>query len=141
LHRNTFIDSPRLLRPTLQLKSRDDLFLAGQMVGVEGYVESAAAGLLAAINVARLADEKVLVVPPPETALGSLVAYITDSTRRDFQPMNANYGLMPDLAARVRGREKKIEMGRRALNQMAEWIAVNSIEPAGASPQTVVAVG
>jgi methylenetetrahydrofolate--tRNA-(uracil-5-)-methyltransferase len=141
LHRNTFIDSPRLLRPTLQLKSRDDLFLAGQMVGVEGYVESAAAGLLAAINVARLADEKDLVFPPPETALGSLVAYITDSTRRDFQPMNANYGLMPDLSARVRGREKKIEMGRRALNQMAEWIAVNSIEPAGASPQTVVAVG
>ncbi len=141
LHRNTFIDSPRLLRPTLQLKSRDDLFLAGQMVGVEGYVESAAAGLLAAINVARLADEKDLVFPPPETALGSLIAYITDSTRRDFQPMNANYGLMPGLATRTRGREKKIEMGRRALNQMAEWIAANSIEPEGASPQTVVAVG
>jgi methylenetetrahydrofolate--tRNA-(uracil-5-)-methyltransferase len=141
LHRNTFIDSPRLLRPTLQLKSRDDLFLAGQMVGVEGYVESAAAGLLAAINVARLADEKDLIFPPPETALGSLIAYITDSARRDFQPMNANFGLMPDLAARARGREKKIEMGRRALNQMAEWIAANSIEPLGASPQNIVAVG
>jgi methylenetetrahydrofolate--tRNA-(uracil-5-)-methyltransferase len=141
LHRNTFIDSPRLLRPTLQLKSRDDLFMAGQMIGVEGYVESAAAGLLAAINVARMASVSEPVYPPPETALGSLIAYISDSTRRDFQPMNANYGLMPDLAARVRGREKKIQMGHRALNRMDEWIATNSIEPHGAAPLTAVAVG
>ena len=117
LHRNTFIDSPRLLRPTLQLKSRDDLFMAGQMIGVEGYVESAAAGLLAAINAARIMSGSEPVFPPPETALGSLVAYITDSARRDFQPMNANYGLMPDLAGRVRGREKKIQLGHRALGE------------------------
>jgi methylenetetrahydrofolate--tRNA-(uracil-5-)-methyltransferase len=141
LHRNTFIDSPRLLRPTLQLKSRDDLFMAGQMIGVEGYVESAAAGLLAAINVARMESGSEPVYPPPETALGSLIAYISDSTRRDFQPMNANYGLMPDLAARVRGREKKIQMGHRALNRTDEWIAINSIEPHGAAPLTAVAVG
>jgi methylenetetrahydrofolate--tRNA-(uracil-5-)-methyltransferase len=141
LHRNTFIDSPRLLRPTLQLKSRNDLFMAGQMIGVEGYVESAAVGLLAAINLARLADASDLVVPPHETALGSLIAYVTDSTRQNFQPMNANYGLMPELAARVHGREKKIHMGRRALNKMDEWIAVKSIEPQGSSPQNVVAVG
>jgi methylenetetrahydrofolate--tRNA-(uracil-5-)-methyltransferase len=70
LHRNTFIDSPRLLHPTLQLKSRADLFMAGQMIGVEGYVESAAAGLLAAINVARLVSGSEQVFPPPETALG-----------------------------------------------------------------------
>jgi len=74
LHRNTFIDSPRLLRPTLQLKVRDDLFLAGQMVGVEGYVESAAAGLLAGINAANIVEGRELLVPPPETALGSLIA-------------------------------------------------------------------
>ena len=108
IHRNTFIDSPRLLLPTLQLKTRDDLFLAGQMVGVEGYVESAAAGLLAGINAANLLMNRELVVPPPETAIGSLVAYITDAARRDFQPMNANYGLMPELKVRARGRQKKL---------------------------------
>jgi methylenetetrahydrofolate--tRNA-(uracil-5-)-methyltransferase len=131
LHRNTFIDSPRLLRPTLQLRARDDLFLAGQMIGVEGYVESAAAGLLAALNAARLAGGGELVVPPRESALGSLIAYITDAERRDFQPMNANYGLMPDLSSRARGRQKKIEMGERALAAIDAWIARNAVEPPG----------
>jgi methylenetetrahydrofolate--tRNA-(uracil-5-)-methyltransferase len=130
LHRNTFIDSPRLLRPTLQFRGRDDLFIAGQMIGVEGYVESAAAGMLAAINASHLMTGRELVVPPPETALGSLVAYITDATRRDFQPMNANYGLMPDLKSRARGREKKIEMGTRAIAAFAHWIDRNRLDPA-----------
>jgi methylenetetrahydrofolate--tRNA-(uracil-5-)-methyltransferase len=129
LHRNTFIDSPRLLRPTMQLKVRDDLLLAGQMVGVEGYVESAAAGLLAGINAASIATGRAMVVPPVETALGSLVAYITDAARREFQPMNANYGLMPDLETRARGRQKKIDMGARALKTIDNWIASNQIEP------------
>src|SRR5260370_28346539 len=70
IHRNTFVDSPRLLRPTLQLKTRDDLFLAGQMVGVEGYVESAAPGLLSGINAPNLRINPELIVPPPETAVG-----------------------------------------------------------------------
>jgi methylenetetrahydrofolate--tRNA-(uracil-5-)-methyltransferase len=130
LHRNTFIDSPRLLRPTLQFRGRDDLFLAGQMIGVEGYVESAAAGLLAAINAAQMVTGRELLVPPPETALGSLVAYITDASRRDFQPINANYGLMPDLKVRARGREKKIEMGRRAISAFEQWIASHGIDAA-----------
>jgi methylenetetrahydrofolate--tRNA-(uracil-5-)-methyltransferase len=123
LHRNTFIDSPRLLLPTLQLRARPDLFVAGQMVGVEGYVESAAAGLLAAINVARIVANRDPVIPPRETAIGSLVAYITDAARRDFQPMNANYGLMPDLAGSFRGLRKKTEMGRRALAAIDDWIS------------------
>ena len=135
IHRNTFVGSPRLLRPTLQLKARDDLFLAGQMVGVEGYVESAAAGLLAGINAANLVMNRELVVPPPETAVGSLVAYITDSARRDFQPMNANYGMMPELKIRVRGRQKKIEMGTRALAVIDQWIERNQIEPHAAMAQ------
>ncbi len=135
IHRNTFVDSPRLLRPTLQLKARDDLFLAGQMVGVEGYVESAAAGLLAGINAAKLVVNRELVVPPAETAVGSLVAYITDSARRDFQPMNANYGMMPELKIRARGRQKKIEMGTRALAAIDEWIERNQIEPPAAMAQ------
>ena len=122
LHRNTFIDSPRLLRPTLQLIGRDDLFVAGQMIGVEGYVESAAAGLLAALNAANLVNGRPLAVPPPVTALGSLVAYITDQGRRDFQPMNANYGLMPELTTRARGRQKKLDMAARALGAIDEFI-------------------
>lgn len=123
LHRNTFIDSPRLLRPTLQLRGRDDVFLAGQMIGVEGYVESAAMGLLAALNAANLVCGRALTVPPAQTALGALVAYITDSSRRDFQPMNANYGLMPELDSRLRGREKKLAMAHRALGALDEFIA------------------
>jgi methylenetetrahydrofolate--tRNA-(uracil-5-)-methyltransferase len=130
LHRNTFIDSPRLLRPTLQFRGRADLFLAGQMIGVEGYVESAAAGMLAGINAARLVTGGELAVAPHETALGSLVAYVTDATRHEFQPMNANYGLMPDLKSRVRGREKRIEMGTRALAVLEKWIVANRLEPA-----------
>jgi methylenetetrahydrofolate--tRNA-(uracil-5-)-methyltransferase len=129
IHRNTFVDSPRLILPTLQLRARNDLFLAGQMVGVEGYVESAAAGLLAGINAANFVMNRELIVPPPETAIGSLVAYITDSSRRDFQPMNANYGLMPDLKIHARGRQKKVEMAARALTAIDGWIERNEIEP------------
>jgi methylenetetrahydrofolate--tRNA-(uracil-5-)-methyltransferase len=123
LHRNTFIDSPRLLRPTLQLHLRDDLFLAGQMIGVEGYVESAAAGLLAGLNAIRYLASAPCLIPPPATALGSLIAYITDTARQDFQPMNANYGLMPPLPGRVHKRLKKAAMGNRALTAMDDWIA------------------
>ncbi|HKF28768.1 MAG TPA: methylenetetrahydrofolate--tRNA-(uracil(54)-C(5))-methyltransferase (FADH(2)-oxidizing) TrmFO [Candidatus Binataceae bacterium] len=141
LHRNTFIDSPRLLRPTMQLQIRHDLFLAGQMVGVEGYVESAAAGLLAAINAAKLLDSRPLVRPPAETALGSLVNYITDGSRQNFQPMNANYGLMPELPGRLRGRQKKIAMGERALRAIDEWIARNQIESAASASAPVAARG
>jgi len=141
LHRNTFIDSPRLLLPTLQLRARNDIFLAGQMIGVEGYVESAAMGLLAAINVARIVTGGEPVVPPRETAIGSLIAYITDSARRDFQPMNANYGLMPDLTTRVPRRQKKTAMGLRALAAIDEWISRNQVEPPAAtvspSPSTL----
>jgi methylenetetrahydrofolate--tRNA-(uracil-5-)-methyltransferase len=84
--------------------------------------------LLAAINAARIVTGAELIVPPPETALGSLIAYITDISRRDFQPMNANYGLMPDLRGNLRGRNKKIEMGRRALAAIDHWIGLNHIE-------------
>jgi methylenetetrahydrofolate--tRNA-(uracil-5-)-methyltransferase len=139
LHRNTFIDSPRLLMPTLQLRAREDLFVAGQMIGVEGYVESAAAGLLAGINAARMIAGAPLVVPPPECALGSLVAYVTDPARREFQPMNANYGLMPDLPVRARGRAKKLAMGERALSSLGAWIAAAALEPADSGAQGAAA--
>ena len=121
LHRNTFIDSPRLLRPTLQFRERADLFFAGQMIGVEGYLESAAAGLLAGINAARLVQKAPLLTAPPTTALGSLLAYVTHEERRDFQPMNVNYGLFPPLPRHLRGREKKAALAERALLDLAAW--------------------
>jgi methylenetetrahydrofolate--tRNA-(uracil-5-)-methyltransferase len=139
LHRNTFIDSPRLLMPTMELRARPGLLLAGQMIGVEGYVESAAAGLLAGINAARMAAGAPLLVPPRESALGSLVAYVTDPERREFQPMNANYGLMPDLPVRARGRAKKLAMGERALGALEAWIAEASVEPADSASRDAAA--
>lgn len=139
LHRNTFIDSPRLLRPTLQLRARADLFMAGQMIGVEGYVESAAMGLLAALNAARLVGGAEPLVPPRETALGSLVAYITASERRDFQPMNANYGLMPPLGVRMRDRQKKIATGERALAALERWAALHDLALEGGNEDAALA--
>jgi methylenetetrahydrofolate--tRNA-(uracil-5-)-methyltransferase len=137
LHRNTFIDSPRLLTPALSLRARPEIFLAGQMIGVEGYVESAAAGLLAAINASRMVRGKEMIVPPPATALGSLIAYISDAGRSDFQPMNANFGLMPEPGGRLRGRAKKAEMAVRALAAMDDWI--KHYELAIDAPATVAA--
>jgi methylenetetrahydrofolate--tRNA-(uracil-5-)-methyltransferase len=134
LHRNTFINSPRVLQPTLQLRARPQTFLAGQLIGVEGYVESAAAGLLAAINAARLLRGLPCVVPPPTTSLGSLLAYVTDRRRRDFQPMNANYGLFPPLATRERGRDKRRQLAARAQRDTARWIAEQGIDISAQRP-------
>lgn len=122
LHRNTFVNSPRLLSPTLQVLGRPRTLLGGQLIGVEGYVESAASGLLAAINAERLMRGVEAVVPPPTTALGSLVAYITDRARKNFQPMNANYGLFPPLEKKCRGREKRQALAQRAAHDLESWI-------------------
>ena len=116
LHRNTYLNSPKLLRDTLQLRSRDDLFFAGQITGVEGYTESVATGLLAGLNAVRLSQGADLLVPPPSTALGALVRYIAYATAEPFQPMNINFGLLPDLPHRVRGKgERRRQMVQRAL--------------------------
>lgn len=109
MHRNTFINSPKLLRPTYQFKGRDDLFFAGQMTGVEGYVESAASGLLAGLNAGRMAKGLDCVVPPQETTLGSMAHYITSADAEHFQPMNANFGLFPPLSERIRNKKEKNE--------------------------------
>jgi methylenetetrahydrofolate--tRNA-(uracil-5-)-methyltransferase len=122
LHRNTFIDAPRHLQPTLQWRGSPMLFFAGQMTGVEGYVESAAAGLLAGINAARIFLGQEPVVPPATTALGGVLRYITDGERKNFQPMNVNFGLLPPIVQRVRGRERKALMAERALADLDEWI-------------------
>jgi methylenetetrahydrofolate--tRNA-(uracil-5-)-methyltransferase len=127
LHRNTFINSPAVLRPTLQLRATPSAFLAGQLIGVEGYVESAASGILAGHNAIRLLAGRPLLIPPPTTALGSLIAYVTDPVRREFQPMNANYGLFPSMPSRARGRARRGELGARAARDAQAWMAEHGL--------------
>jgi methylenetetrahydrofolate--tRNA-(uracil-5-)-methyltransferase len=128
LHRNTFINSPKTLSQSLSVIGKKDLFVAGQLVGVEGYVESAATGLLCGMNAARRYAGNEAVVPPPTTSLGALLEYVTDRSRKNFQPMNANFGLFPPLARRMRGREKKKALADRALADLAAWLDQSSPE-------------
>jgi len=120
-HRNTFINAPKVLRSTLQMKRRPNIFFAGQLTGVEGYVESAAMGLLAGLNAHRLMGGMDPVVPPPTTGLGSMVAYITSYPLKDFQPMNVNFGLFPQLSQRLKGRLKRRRLAERALRDLGAW--------------------
>jgi methylenetetrahydrofolate--tRNA-(uracil-5-)-methyltransferase len=147
LHRNTFINSPRLLSETLQIRTRPGLFMAGQIVGVEGYVESAAMGGLAGINAARLLHGEKTVIPPKTTAHGALIQYITQSHPAFFQPMNTNFGLFPPLDEKEKeiivGRVGQKEFGKgklnkqlrhqkvveRALGELSQWIAQSAILP------------
>jgi methylenetetrahydrofolate--tRNA-(uracil-5-)-methyltransferase len=133
LHRNTFVDSPRVLQPTLQVRGRPTLFLAGQLIGVEGYVESAASGILAGLNAVRLREQRPLLVPPATTALGSLLAYVTDPARKHFQPMNANYGLFPAVDGPPRGRARREALAVRAQQDCDAWIS-DQIPHRGAPP-------
>lgn len=122
MHRNTFINSPKLLKPTYQTRNRDTLFFAGQMTGVEGYVESAASGLIAGLNAARLAKDLEPLVLPEQTALGSMAHYITTADFKHFQPMNANFGLFPPLENKIRNKQEKNEaIANRALNRIEQF--------------------
>lgn len=107
MHRDTFMDSPRLLSRSLSLKSEPRLFFAGQFTGVEGYTESAATGILAGINAARFANGEEPLVLPPETMLGALVNYITDESVGNFQPMGANMGILPPLEKKIRHKDER----------------------------------
>jgi len=123
MHRNTFINSPKLLEAIYQLKDRNHLFFAGQMTGVEGYVESAASGLIAGLNAARLALSKPCVTFPQECTLGSMAHYITTADPKHFQPMNANFGLLPPLAQRIRNKKEKNEiLANRAIETLREFM-------------------
>ena len=121
MHRNTFIASPKLLRPTLQHITRDDLFFAGQITGVEGYMGNIATGLLAGINAARLFKHKTLITLPRETMLGALCHYITNASLKDFQPMKANFGILPQL-------ELDKKTGRRERGQLYADRAANVLD-------------
>ena len=129
LHRNTFIKSPKLLDPFLRLKSSQNVIFAGQITGVEGYVESTAIGFLAGIIAAYDLKNKKLKLPPENTAHGALLKHITMNANPDtFQPMNINFGLMPDInldlnnKKRIKGREKKKIQSNTAINSFKEWI-------------------
>lgn len=121
MHRNSFMNSPELLKPTYQSKKREDLFFAGQMTGVEGYVESAGSGLVAGLNAARLAKGEEFIEFPRETAIGSMAYYITHAEGKHFQPMNANFGLFPSLPERIRDKKLRYEtLAERALAALSE---------------------
>jgi methylenetetrahydrofolate--tRNA-(uracil-5-)-methyltransferase len=123
MHRNTFIFSPAHLQPTLQFRDREDLFFCGQITGVEGYVGNIATGLLAGWNAARLLNGQALVTLPETTMLGALVAYITQASEVDFQPMKANYGILPALENPPRGKRLRAQAySQRALSDLDDFI-------------------
>lgn len=121
IHRNTFINSPALLKNTLQLNSDDSIFFAGQITGVEGYVESTAMGLIAGVNAYSCLTGKEIVPPPGTTALGSLLDYITKGSHRDFQPMNVNFGLFQSLEKRVPKKVRGRCYAERSLIDLTIW--------------------
>lgn len=128
MHRNTFINSPRVLEPTFQSKIRPTLFFAGQITGVEGYVESAASGLVAGLNATRLCRGHELLIFPPETAHGALAHYITTADPHHFQPMNVAFGLFPPLMdSRARKRDKKRLQSSRALDHLRRFAIDNGV--------------
>ena len=121
IHRNTFLNTPALLMNSLQLRSHPCLFFAGQISGVEGYVESTAMGLLAGLNAACLLAGREMIPPPPETALGALIGHITNATTKTFQPMNVTFGLFPPLPWRIRKKDRGGHYARRSLAALAAW--------------------
>ena len=123
MHRNTFLNSPKLLKSTYQHKERNDLFFAGQMTGVEGYVESSASGLVAGINAAFLTLGKEQIMFPHETAIGSMARYITTADAKNFQPMNANFGLFAELEKKIKNKQERNEQyANRALKTIQNFV-------------------
>lgn len=120
MHRNTFINSPKILKPTLQTKKRETLFFAGQLTGTEGYTESIATGMLAGINMAKLINGEPLLVLPKETILGALTQYISDENHEKFQPINSNWGIVSPIELPKKERKNK--------KLKAELISQRSIE-------------
>ncbi|PLA77192.1 methylenetetrahydrofolate--tRNA-(uracil(54)-C(5))-methyltransferase (FADH(2)-oxidizing) TrmFO [Ligilactobacillus agilis] len=128
MHRNTYLRSPEMMTATYQTKARSDLFFAGQMTGVEGYVESAASGLYAGINAARLALGQEPVVFPSETMMGAMAHYITHASKKNFQPINANFGIVPRLKQKIRDkRERNLQLSQRALTVLDAFKAEKTL--------------
>jgi len=129
IHRNTYINAPTLLTDTLQLRSNPDLFFAGQITGVEGYVESTAMGLLAALFLHRIRLGLPFTTPPRTTAIGALLHHVSRSEGKTFQPMNVNFGLFEPLGGKVRKKDRGERYMQRALTDMEEWVRRSDCAP------------
>jgi methylenetetrahydrofolate--tRNA-(uracil-5-)-methyltransferase len=124
IHRNTYIHSPYLLLPTYQLRDKPNILFAGQITGVEGYIESASSGLIAGINAALLAMGRQPIIFPADTAMGSLAAYVSAYAGSDFQPMNANFGIMPPLSQHIKNKQQRNQaIAQRALQALEDLIS------------------
>jgi methylenetetrahydrofolate--tRNA-(uracil-5-)-methyltransferase len=121
IHRNTFINAPRIIFPTLEVKMKPGVFITGQLVGVEGYVESAAMGIVAGLNAALVALGDGPLIPPRNSAVGCLTSYITEARGGEFQPMNVNFGLFTPPPPGVRKKDRKRYIANRALDEMRSW--------------------
>ncbi len=123
MHRNTYINSPNVLHPTYQLVGNPNIFVAGQITGVEGYMESVSSGLLAGINICRMKDGQELITLPEITMMGALAQYISTASTRNFQPMNANFGILPPLAERIRDKQqRKLAQAQRSLDSFNDFL-------------------
>lgn len=144
IHRNTFVNSPKLLQPTLQARKDPNVFFAGQISGVEGYVECIATGLIAGINAGRLASGEPPMVPPRETAIGSLLHYLVSADPENFQPENINFGIMPELETLAPGsrklgkKEKHLRQTQRALEAMREFRSQSGVWSPGSGVQNAL---
>ena len=122
IHRNTYINSPKVLLPGCELRKVPGVFMAGQITGVEGYLESAAIGIIAGLNAARMVNGKEAVVPPTNTVLGSLCRYLVDTDPHHFSPMNSNWGIVPELPTAIKDKREKARLkSERALREITEW--------------------
>jgi len=128
MHRNTYVNSPELLQPTLQYRARADLFFAGQIVGVEGYMGNAATGLAAGVNAARLMSGEYPVIFPTQTMLGALCHYVTHAAAKNFQPMKANFGLLTKPEQRLTKSERYQYYSERALTIMRRFARERGLE-------------
>lgn len=128
MHRNTYINSPKNLNPTNQLKVNENIFFAGQITGVEGYVESMASGIVAGINAVKKLNSEELIIFPKNTALGSLLSYITEENQKSFQPMNMNFGILPKLDIRIKSKQERYEkISEIAIESMKNFLKENNI--------------
>jgi methylenetetrahydrofolate--tRNA-(uracil-5-)-methyltransferase len=132
IHRNTYINGPTILLDTWQARTRCDVFFAGQVSGVEGYVESAASGLIAGRNAARMASGLPPIAPPRSTAIGALGYYVSHADAAHYQPSNITFGIMPPLDAPPKSKtERQLAVSDRALRALADWIAHCADRPVG----------
>lgn len=122
IHRNTYVNAPEVLDDNMQIKAKPGFYMAGQITGVEGYLESAASGLWLGLTLAKQFTGDTLVKPPVETALGALLGHLTNKPEKEFQPSNVNFGLMPGLKKKMKKKFRKEAYGKRAQEAFSVWL-------------------